>query len=107
MTTTLFAWNRLPDKATAEALRAEIAAQAENKLAKEQAGTVETTLGTTESGSNTESSSITEPSVTDENSAAEKALALRIAALGFDRSYVRGVLLDTPTVSPDALFLMT
>ena len=32
----------------------------------------------------------------------EQALDKRIAALGFDRSYIRGVLLDTPCVSPDS-----
>lgn len=70
VTTTLFAYSRLPDKATAAALRTELAAK-------------------------------TKTEATDEGSAAERALALRIAALGFDRSYVRGVLLDTPCISPD------
>ncbi len=37
----------------------------------------------------------------DEGSAAEQAMNRRIAALGFDQSYIRGVLLDTPCVSPD------
>ncbi|MDD2534830.1 MAG: hypothetical protein PHC86_09065 [Eubacteriales bacterium] len=110
VTTTLFAWARLPDPATAEKLRAEIAADAEAKLIAETATTTSEAPVVAE-GSATSETVVSEPSVksvevtpavTDKNSAADKALSLRIAALGFDRSYVRGVLLDTPCVSPDS-----
>ena len=67
VTSALFAWSRLPERAARD-----------------------------------ETASEKSPTAPAENlSAAEKAINQRIAKLGFDQSYVRGVLLDTPCVSPD------
>jgi len=71
VTSALFAWSRLPERASSAA----------------EEGDKATTTVANDSN--------------DEGSAAERAMNLRIAALGFDQSYVRGVLLDTPCVSPD------
>ncbi len=97
VTTTLFAWSRLPDKATAEALRAEIAADAEGASETSEAGAGSEAGEASGAGESTTAATVE----VDEGTAAEKALSLRIAALGFDRSYVRGVLLDSPCISPD------
>jgi pimeloyl-ACP methyl ester carboxylesterase len=68
VTSALFAWSRLPERAASAATANDTA----ETIAKDDAG-----------------------------SAAERAMSQRIAALGFDQSYIRGVLLDTPCVSPD------